>query len=108
MEESSTSSPLPRSSRLSGVAALGGLVLLLLAAVLGGANIDTMFYKERPRDTTTSDHILIIPFFRSNGDEDVDDKSTRWSQLNHRVEEYRQDLVKVVEVSTPRRPCAGL
>jgi len=97
MGERRTSCPLPRNSRLSGVAALGSLVLLL-AVVLGGANIGTSFNLKSPRAGTTS---MVIPFFGSHGDDD-DDKSTRWSQLNHRVEEYRQDLVKVVEVSTQR------
>lgn len=38
-----------------------------------------------------------IPFF---GSADVDTMSKSWSHLNHRVEEYRHDLVKAVEVST--------
>ncbi len=80
--------------------------MLLLAVVLRRANIRTLSYQESPRGRTTSDHIMVIPFFGSSGD-DADDKSTRWSQLNHRVEEYRQDLVKVVEVSTQTPPCAG-
>lgn len=37
-----------------------------------------------------------IPFF---GSADDDAMSKSWSHLNHRVEEYRDDLVKVVEVS---------
>lgn len=40
-----------------------------------------------------------IPFF---GSADDDTMSKSWSHLNHRVEEYRDDLVKVVEVSTRR------
>lgn len=40
-----------------------------------------------------------IPFF---GSADDDTMSTSWSHLNHRVEEYRNDLVKVVEVSKHR------
>ncbi|CAN0253255.1 unnamed protein product, partial [Ectocarpus fasciculatus] len=38
---------------------------------------------------------MAIPFFRS-GDDD-DDALSRWSHLNHKVEEYRQDLVTAVQ-----------
>ena len=38
-----------------------------------------------------------IPFF---GSADDDTMSKSWSHLNHRLEEYRDDLVMVVEVST--------
>lgn len=40
---------------------------------------------------------MVIPFFRG-GDDDA--QSSSWSRLNHRLEEYRQDLVKVVQVNT--------
>ncbi|CAM9582266.1 unnamed protein product [Ectocarpus sp. 13 AM-2016] len=37
---------------------------------------------------------MAIPFFRDGSD---DDASSRWSHLNHKVEEYKQDLVKAVQ-----------
>lgn len=39
-----------------------------------------------------------IPFFGNSADDDT--MSTSWSHLDHRVEEYRNDLVKAVEVGT--------
>ncbi|CAN0535028.1 unnamed protein product, partial [Ectocarpus sp. 8 AP-2014] len=37
---------------------------------------------------------MAIPFFRSGND---DDALSRWGHLNHKVEEYKQDLVKAVQ-----------
>lgn len=43
---------------------------------------------------------MAIPFFRSGND---DDALSRWSHLNHKVEEYEQDLVKAVQVCASKR-----
>lgn len=107
MEESSTPSPLPCSRHLGGIAALGSAALLLVALLLQNTNYTTLLKRESPRGepatpgdgpTSPTYDQMLIPFFGSIGDDD-DTRNTGWAHLNHRVEEYRRDLVKVVEVS---------
>lgn len=124
MDEKTTSRPLPSSSRSRAIqfVLLGGTLLL------GGGAVNLFHVQASDRDPSSSSYgkcfdpavcegstgnageamedsgcskvggvSTHIPFF---GSADDDTMSKSWSHLNHRVEEYRDDLVQVVEVST--------